>query len=357
MINDIEEETVELGYYNESTDKDFNFAIEILEAHSVTLPPLLNLDKHIQWITCGFCWLFLLIGSYFRFLLYSFLYGSYKGKDNKPIDVLILVLTLIQHINIALFVIRLTLMFSYEAKLHETVGVWYCTINSLIYLFDVCYSYIGSLGLSLFRILYIKKDLWLRYSFGETKFLYVILFGGLGLATIIVAVYNIHDYMTIQRDNFIALPELIILGQFLDEYGQSRGYFTNFSLWITGVRFVFLGLMAMALAEMALYCIYFHHMYRHDNKESLKRLLGPAVIRKRNRKNAITFFGQFCSFVFEFSISLFGMIGIAGLDVQVPFWAIFFTLKTGSFTVISIVEVLTSRNLRFRIKIPFKRKD
>jgi len=183
------------------------------------------------------------------------------------------------------------------------------------------------------------------------------LFGGLGLATIIVAVYNIHDYMTIQRDNFIALPELIILGQFLDEYGQSRGYFTNFSLWITGVRFVFLGLMAMALAEMALYCIYFHHMYRHDNKESLKRLLGPAVIRKRNRKNAITFFGQFCSFVFEFSISLFGMIGIAGLDVQVPFWAIFFTLKTGSFTVISIVEVLTSRNLRFRIKIPFKRKD
>ena len=137
MNLDIKEETLILGNYTERIDNDFNFVIGILEAHKMNLPPLLKLDKHIQWIVCGLCWFFLLVGTYFRSLLYSFLYGSYKEKDSKPIDTLILVLSIIQHINIASFVIRLTLHFSYEAEFLETVGEWYCLSNGIIYHFDL----------------------------------------------------------------------------------------------------------------------------------------------------------------------------------------------------------------------------
>ena len=256
MIHDIVKDTVQLG-----TDNNYNLIIEILDAHSINIVPVLKLDKYIQWIILGFCWLFLLIGTYFRYLLYSFLYGSYRDKANKPMDTLILVLTLMQHISIASFVIGLTLIFSYEEKLLETVGEWYCTIIVIIYQFDFCYSYIGSLGLSLFRILYIKHDVWLKYDFGQTKTQFIILFGGLSLSTIFVTVYNIRDYWIIQRKNCIAMPEMINLGQFLDEYEQSRGKFTTFSHVITRLRIVFLGLMAMALAEIIIYCVYFHHMY------------------------------------------------------------------------------------------------
>ena len=360
MIHDIVKDTVQLG-----TDNNYNLIIEILDAHSINIVPVLKLDKYIQWIILGFCWLFLLIGTYFRSLLYFFLYGSYKAKDNKPIDKLILVVTLIQHFNIILYVIRITLLFSYDAKLHETVGEWYCTITTFIYTFDMHYSYIGSLGLSLFRILYIKCNVWVKYRVGEKKFLYMILFGGLGLAAIFVTVTSIHDYRKIQDENCMAVDRMMILGQFLDEYEQSRGSVTNFSNWITRNRIIFLSLMAMTLVEITLYCVYFHHIYRNDNKASLKILLGSAVIRRRNRKNAITFFGQFCSFVFEFSISLFGIIAFVVLDsnyfdqvtVTSPIFImriLFFNLKVASFTAISLVEVLTSNNLRSTIKIPFR---
>jgi len=362
-------ETLELGYYRKGTANDLYFVIEILDAHSINRTPLLSLDKNIQWTIVGFCWLFLLIGTYFRYLLYSFLYGSYKAKDNKPIDKLILVLTLIQHISIVLVVIRITLLFSYEAKLHETVGEWYCTMNDVIYTFDLYYSYIGSLGLSLFRILYIKCNVWIKYRFGEKRFLYIILFGGLSLAAIFVTNYSIHDYSKIQGANCMAADRMLILGHFLEEYAQSQGNVTHFSDWLTRARIIVLILMAMTLVEITLYFVYFHHIYRNDNKETLKLALGPTVIRRRNRKNAITFFGQFCSFVFEFSITVFLIIAFAfmGLDssdsaqvtVSSPIVfirALFFSLRAASFTAISIVEVLTSSNLRSRIKIPFRSK-
>ena len=50
---------------------------------------------------------------------------------------------------------------------------------------------------------------------------------------------------------------------------------------------VLFSLAVMTIAEITLYCVYFHHIYRHDNNERIKRLLEPAVIRKRNRQNAM----------------------------------------------------------------------
>ena len=86
-------------------------------------------------------------------------------------------------------------------------------------------------------------------------------------------------------------------------------------------------------------------MYKHDNNERLARLLKPAAIKKRNRQNAMTFFGQFCAFVFEFIggilifMAVYGGYGYGAVHI----------LKDASFTAISVVEVLTSSTLRPRI--------
>ena len=357
MNHDVEDKTVAIGHYFEPTTNYLDFTIQILEADSIITPVVLKLDKHIQWIACGICWVFVLIGTYFRYFLYSFLFDSYKSKESKPIDILILIISLVQHCNVVFFVIRLTLLFSYDVNLDQIGAQSFCTAAGIIYHFDLIYSCIGSLGISLFRILYIKQDEWLKYDFGEKKFMCLTLLGGLSLAAIFLSMEYITDYTQIQQENCMTWPQLRLLIVWLEEYKESQGYESTALFWSVIPRVVWLILIAMTLAEITTYIVYFHYIYRHDNSENLARLLEPAVIRKRNKMNAITFFGQFCSFVFDISINILLVIITTAFGNYRASYAVLFILKTASFPAMSMVEVLTSNNLRSRMKLPFKFND
>ena len=144
----------------------------------------------------------------------------------------------------------------------------------------------------------------------------------------------------------MAFPTLPIL-RLLDDYEQSRGNHSIFSQWRDYRIIICVVMVLLTIAEITIYVIFFHHMYVHDNQERLRRLLEPGVIKLRNRTNAITFFGQFCSFVFEFSIGILTICGVKGLFIEA--WGLVFVLKVTCFTCMSMVEVLTSSTLRPRI--------
>ena len=289
--------------------------------------------------------------------MYSFLFDSYKSKENKPIDTLILTISLIRHINIVFFVTRLTLLFSNDVNLDQIGAHSFCTFAAFVYQFDLCYSCIGSLGISLFRILYIKQDEWLKYDFGENKFMCITLLVGLSMATIFVTSFNVNDYSQIQREHCMTIPQLRMVVGWLEEYHESQGHDSTAPFWSVISQVIFLILIIMTLAEITTYCVYFHHIYKHDNSERLARLLEPAVIRKRNKRNAITFFGQFCSFVFDIGINICLVIAIAPLGSKKKLWGVIFIMKTACFTAMSMIEILTSRNLRSRMRLPCKSND
>ena len=142
----------------------------------------------------------------------------------------------------------------------------------------------------------------------------------------------------------MVIPQRLFL-QVLDDYEQSRGNTSIIKYW-RDVR-ITLGsiLISMTIAEIILYAIFFYHMYQHDNDERLRRLLEPSIIQRRNKQNAVTFFGQFCSFVFEISFCIAGICAVRG-DAS---YFVIFLLQTMCFTCMSIVEVLTSSSLRPRI--------
>ena len=363
MRHDVLEEKISIGYYGEETTNYLDFAIQIIDADNISTPKVLKVDKHIQWIACGICWAFLFVGTYFRYFLYSFLFGSYKSKEFKPIDTLILIISLVQHINIVLFVTKLTLLFSYDVNLDQISAQPFCTTVEIVFEFDLVYSCIGSLGISIFRILYIKHDEWLKYDFGENKYMYITLFVGLILATILVTSFHINPYSQMQRENCMTPPQMRRVIGWLEEYKESQGQDSTAPLWNFMATVVFLILIVMTLAEITTYCVYFHYIYRHDNSERLKRLLEPAVIRNRNKRNAITFFGQFCSFVFDITINICIVIMTVAfgdnymLEYYWRLFAVIFVMKPASFTAMSMVEVLTSTNLRSRMKLPFKSKN
>ena len=86
-------------------------------------------------------------------------------------------------------------------------------------------------------------------------------------------------------------------------------------------------------------------MYQHDNDVRLQVLLGSKVIQRRNQRNAITFFGQFCSFAFEIGLN---MVMISAVEGNAS-WDVVILFKMVAFTSMAIIEDLTNPSLRRRV--------
>ena len=339
MSHGLQNETIGLGF----AENSYDIFIHILEADDTTRPVFLRLQKQIQWIICGIAWLLIVIGSYFRCILYRYLYEQYKVKGLTPINTLILVTCIIQQVNIVNFVTAFTLIVANDTSL-EYIGLWYCNISKWFFLFELYYACISGLGISIYRMLYIKKENWLKYDIGEKTVLKVILFGGLILAALFVLAASINEYDHILRETCMHVPRRLIL-ELLDEYEQSRGNTSIYLYWRNIRMIVALLTISMIIAEIVLYSVFFHHLYRHDNSENLRHMLDASIIKHRNRRNAITFFAQFCSFVFEFMFLIAAILAVLGKSR----WYVGFVLKVSCFTTMSIVEVLTSSALRPRV--------
>ena len=147
---------------------------------------------------------------------------------------------------------------------------------------------------------------------------------------------------------------------FLDEYERSRGNSSIFFYWITTRTWITFIMLAIVVAEIVIYIIFFHDMYRHDNNPRLRQLLNPDVTKHRNRTNDISFFGQFCSFLLELSwtvISILIVVISASLSYEINtknrllnlLFASRFAVRIITDVSMSIIEVLTSSSLRPRI--------
>ena len=330
---------------------DETFFIHILEGRDSMRPLILREVPKSSWIVCGIAWILIFIASYFRYILYSYLCRKYKEKQLTSIDALIIVQSIIQHLANISRILFFTLMLSEEESTEYwdwkmgSTGKVFCVLFKTIAGFEHYYSCIGSLGIAIFRIMYIKFDMLVKDVIGATNLLVIILFGGLGLTSIFVSTLFISDYEHLQQEH-CHLPVNLNLFRMLDEYEQGKGgspiygYFIYPRIAIGGI------MLFMTISEITIYIIFFRFFYLHDNNEKLRALLEPHVIRKRNKTNAITFFGQFCSFLFEISIWILFTFAMLAGNVSVVLLAVFSILRTISFTCMTIIEVMTSNSLR-----------
>ena len=329
------------------TENYFIPEILILEATNVMRPPILTVSKQLQWLIWGIRWFLILIGSYFRYIMYQYIFCQWKSKALKPIDIATLLVSMSQHLSVVLYAIAATMTIITDTRLDDIGGHWFCLIARVFIKFDLFYSVFGSLGISIYRIACIRANHLVKNHIGKKRFFCGILLGGLSISCFIVVLLESDDYAQLSRNTCMHLPnQLIIL---LDQYEQSRGIPSIYPYW-RNVRVIvgFTGAL-MTTVELGLYISFFRFVYKNDNKEVLRHLLGPNVIRLRNRTNAITFFGQFCSFVFEFSMMILLLLAASVMKDSFYSLAIIMFLKSGAFTAMAIVEVLTSPTLRTRL--------
>ena len=357
MISHLENYTVPIRFGKESTEIQDDLPIQsinepallILETHNVLRPVLLDHSKVFQACICGFHWVTTLFGSYFRYILYQYIFNQYKKKELNPIDILTLILSLSQHIAAIIQTLWLTSMAILDAGLdHWIGGTSVCTILRHMFLFDMYYSIVGSLGISIYRILYIKMDSWVKYGIGETKLFCIILLIGMAIPVILELISIPMGYPNYVPNTCTGIPRWKMI-QILRDYDHSGGNPTTHAWRNVNLIRGALG-MGMTVAEICIYITFFHFVFKHDNNKRLRQLLDPSVIRKRNRRNAITFFSQFCSFVLEFTFTLLIILdSVYGPVFGGGPFVVAMKLKATSFATMSAIEVLTSCRLRSRL--------
>ena len=349
MLRRMENESISLNFRSIQTHERFDFMIRAIIAEDLMEPGIIQRDKKSQWLTVGGSWISILIGSYFRLIMYRYVYEMYKKKEFLPINKLIIVVALVQHLNQVNSALTTTLIVLNEDSLdHVFGGLWYCYFSTILIQFSVCYSFFGSLGVSIYRILLIKHSNWLKDVIGEKVMLNIILFGGIILTVFSLILFNFHDFMKLRYETCMIVNKMLIF-RILDDYDQSRGNSSPLSNYIN-VALICTGVVLLAtISEIIIYVTFFHHMYKHDNNDRLRRLIEPSVIRYRNRSNAISFFGQFCSFAFNLITSILFVFAIQFGNPQNVLYVVTLTIWRLKFSAMAMIEVLTSNQLRAKL--------
>ena len=350
MLKHITNEFIALSLRLNQTQNEFDFVIHAVETENLLMPRILWRSNHWQLVLVVGGWISVLIGSYFRLIMYQYMFKQYKEKEFTPVGKLSLVVALVQHFQQGYVATTITLLVLHDDYLdHLSGGWWYCYFFINFNLFAISYSCFGRLGVAIYRILLIKNSYWLKCVVGERFMLRIILFGGIILSVLNIMLLKTNDFATLRQDTCMIFHNQMSIFKFLDEYEQSLGNSSPL-LYHIKVVLIFIGSLILGtIFEIMIYVIFFYHMYRHDNNANLRRLLEPGAIRYRNRTNATYFFAQFCSFVFELIVLLlllfsfkFGTRDNVVQTIFILFWRL-------QFSAMAMIEVLLSKKLRKRI--------
>ena len=216
----------------------------------------------------------------------------------------------------------------------------------LIYSFEQRYCIIGSLGIASYRILLIKHNHFVENTIGQKNLVGIIL--GVGLVMTVILSVPAFDLLEPIRPKCMFVPKYNIL-QILDVYGQSIGLPHVSSLMMLIRVSSWLLMMLCSFSELIIYVGIFHFLYTHDNSEYLRRILDYKCIKARNKKNAVTLFAHFCSFVIELLLMICCVIALRFGGSNNFVFPFLMTLKKICLTSMAIIEVVASSTLRPKV--------
>ena len=332
-------------------EKNYSF-LQVLGAHSVLTKYFLTHTYFTKSSLFVFGWLNFFLGTYFKIVIYRYIFNQYKTKELTCINVITLILCIVQNLNTLLYQIDVTMLFLTESYYNQIVGMAYCIIYRLLPTFESFFTPTASLGIAIHRILLLKKPLFVRETIGQKLLMVMLLLVSIFISATLTVFLNFIDSQQLVNETcMLALTKetLDILDEYQESLGSSRIYAS--SIWVS--FWVAAGMICILIAELIIYIIFFHHLYKHDNTSTLRRLLGSAAIKSRNKRNALTFFSNFCCFVFEVGFILSIIIFFKFSTSENNISTVIPIIKMSSFTLSGLISIMTSENLSFTISLTF----
>ena len=322
---------------------------DILSSHNVLTPQFLSMTRNGQLAIFVLGWINAIVFSYFRSIFYKYIFKQHRSKTITEVNILTTIVCVVQHLEIIGGLIHDTLLVTIGDDWPDVIPPLFCILNFKMKRFVWSYSVIGSLGIAIYRIMLIKCDLLVRDKIGTKRLMWIILVSEVVLVTLLIGVIPVYNPFL----NPLKPACMYAFGQssmkILDDYRQSLGHpaLLDNDILIQLANGIIV--LVLEAAEIVIYVTFFHHMYKHDNKEGLKKLLEVDEIKRRNKANAMSFFSLFCSFLVETVFCILMIMCIKFLTSDNGLLQASLQLRKYSLSVMAIVEVLTSSKLRSMI--------
>ena len=314
--------------------------------------PMLSLPSYIKCILTIAMVASIIVGSYYKYIMYSYVWTTNRknrGWMHRPINILVVTSAVVHHFTHLWTAISHTIIFTYneinnkKESMADVMGNQFCQITYIIALYGLAYLIVGSFGISLYRVIYMKREQWIKKVIGEKRLLGIVLAFCLTISGIWVVLFNLE---TIKERAFVNMCFGLstLDAQIMIDYDMSRG---SEILTTTVLRKIALIIgIGVQLTELGIFIWFFYTRYKKDNGR-IKKLLIQENIKDRNIKNVTTFVGQFYGFVVECAFVLITLICThLGNDDYNHLQAFASFAKFIDFGLLSAVEVYSSPALR-----------
>ena len=308
--------------------------------------PLISLPFHVKRILVIVLVVSLIVGTYYKNIMYRCVFttnSKNRGWMHRPINILIVTSAVVHHATHFWVGMVYAIMLMMDISMADAVSDRFCQITYIVGLYGLMYLSVGSFGITLYRMMYIKREHWIKNVIGEKRLLGVILTLGLFLCGMMVHLYN---FETVNERPFLntCFRSSSSDIQTMIDYELSLGaQILTTAVLRKSTNIILIGLQVI---EFSIYVWFFRTRYKQDNGK-MKHLLTQENIKDRNIQNVTTFVGQFYGFLVEYVFLLVTLMCThLGNDGSNHLQAYATVIKFADFGLLSAVEVYSSPVLR-----------
>ena len=324
-------------YLNNSID---NFTIQ---GSNLELDALTAMNEFGTSIVVSSLLASVLVGTYYKYPIYRYMYDNSDEVTNKPVDLLILFQAIVEHLACIVMVTFLSVGMVFDISFASYFGEMWCFLPWNAASFGVAYRTIGSLGIAILRLIHIKRAGQSDTVPGYVK--WIVLLACIVVTILVTIGYGLGNGPASRKQviwNF-CIGSSEALRKSVYDYSLARGLVKGESDLISNLA---LSIPAFGvLAEFGCYLFFFYHLYSHDEGMVTRKILPAIEVRKRHRKNAITFLGQFYCFLVELAITI-GFFYTMQETTKVGNRACLLVGLWVEFGILSVIEVMTSTTLK-----------
>lgn len=333
--------------YNNSLSVYLNKSIDILYLHKLNLATSAfeQLDTIDETLVVSSILVSFIVGSYFKTAIYCYMYDKRKEVKERPINILILIQAIIQHIVYFIMASTYTIGLGLDVTFSDHLGEAWCNLPWYGGAYGAAYKSIGGLGIAIFRLLFLFHGDWVKDKCGKKRLLSIILSISIVMSVLLTVGFGIGNGPSSRKQvtwNF-CIGKSEEHREYLHDYSLLRGTVIPQDEFIP--KLVLTIILFNVIVELVCYLIFFGYVYHHNRYIMKKKILEIKVIKTRQQKNAMTLMGQFYTFVVE-GVLYLGMILSMKKESDIAFRMIVVVGFYVEFGLVSVVEVMTSRSLR-----------
>ena len=253
---------------------------------------LYRLSQFQRYIAVSILALSLIICLSAKSIIFKYFYKNGIDTKNRPINGLIFIDQVVTTFGPAFTIANQCIMVLFPKLIADIFGNEYCIFQQNLCLYWLCFYTTGSFVISLYRVLYLECQIWVKFQCGEQNLLMLLALSNLaGTALLVIAIVKGNDGVNLIYNDCMGISSVFrrVLSLY-NEFPSSYFHTGLVMLFGTTLNMMELGIFLKVFIDRAL----------NTNVHS-REILTIDTRRRRNKANAVTMIGQMYCFCAKFA--------------------------------------------------------